>query len=64
MKIKYFGTIISVLLLLYAFDIFIFGIMTPVFEPALNTLTDKIMRALLSIILAAGILVYMSKIEN
>ena len=64
MKITYIGFGIAVLLLLYAFDVLIFGILSPVFEPTLNTLTDRIMRALLSILLAAGILVYLSKIKE
>ncbi len=64
MRITYIGFGIAILLLLYAFDVLVFGILTPVFSPALSTLTDKIIRALLSIILAAGILVYLSKIKE
>ena len=64
MKIKYIGFGVAVLLLFYAFDVLIFGLLTPVFSPALNTLTDKIARALISIILAAGMLFYLGKTEE
>lgn len=57
--LKYLWIGLAVLLLLYAFDALILGMIKPVFTP-LNTYADKIVATVISIALAAGILAYIN----
>jgi len=61
MKFKYFWFLVSILLFLYAFDALVLGIIQPVVDPSINTLTDRLARAFISIALAGGIIAFISK---
>jgi len=64
MKIKYFGYSIMVLLFLYALDLMTFGVSRPVFNPTLNTFTDKVVRAFISCAVAGAIYVCVNNIKE
>lgn len=56
---KYLWIGLAVLLLLYAFDVLIFGLINPVSNP-IGAFANKAGAALISIALAAGILAYLN----
>ncbi len=58
MNMKYFWFGLAVLFLLYAFYTFVFGLSGPSYNPNLNTLTDKVARAFISICISAAIIMY------
>lgn len=64
MIIKYIGFGVALLLLFYAFDLMVFGILTPVFNPTIITFTDKAIRAFISIVIAGAVIAYLNKIEE
>ena len=57
-NLKYLWLGLAMLFLIYAFYSFVIRLTTPVVNPTLNTLTDSIMRTLLSIIISLAIITY------
>jgi hypothetical protein len=58
-NIKYLWLSLAMLFLIYAFYTFVIGLSTPVINPTLNTLADRITRTLLSITIALVIITYL-----
>lgn len=63
MRIKWYWLGLSVLLLFYAFDTLVFGLLEPVFNPGIRTLTDRVIRAFIAMAFAGLIISYTSKLK-
>lgn len=63
MKIKFYWLGLSVLLLFYAFDTLVFGLLEPVFNPGIRTLMDRVTRSFIAMSLAGLIIGYTSKLK-
>lgn len=62
-QVKYIGFGISMLLLLYAFDAMVLGIISPIITPNLNSFVEKLIIAFIAIVSGAAIIYFLNRYE-